>query len=190
MTDEIITDGKKIKCPCYIDRPLYRYDKGCLIQSQAFTEQQTKEKPILRCDEIQNCPIKNLYKQLKRKEEECEKLNKIVDKIKHFVRNRMFDVDCENWFERFEYCFEEWQKEILNELQAEQQKVKELEEECKILEDNFETSNRDNLEIIDNYKQALEEIRGMLEVNIEQINLYPLKTNLEKILQKCEVLND
>lgn len=57
-------DGKIIKCPCYIDKPLYRYDKGCLIQSQAFSEQQTKEKPVLRCDEIQNCPIKNMYKKI------------------------------------------------------------------------------------------------------------------------------
>ena len=75
MTDkEIIVDGKHIKCPCYIDRPLHRYNKGCLIQSQVFSEQQTQEKPILRCDEIKNCPIKEQYKQLKRAEQKLEKI--------------------------------------------------------------------------------------------------------------------
>ena len=75
MTDkEKIIDGKTIGCPCYIDRPLHRYDKACSIQSQAFTEQQTKEKPILRCGQIKNCSIKENYKQLKRKEKECEEL--------------------------------------------------------------------------------------------------------------------
>lgn len=74
MTDkEIIIDGKIIGCPCYIDRPLHRYDKGCLVQSQAFKEQQTEEKPILRCDEIKNCPIKENFKQLQCKTAECEK---------------------------------------------------------------------------------------------------------------------
>lgn len=61
-------------CPCYIDRLLHRYDKGCLIQSQAFSEQQTKEKPILRCDEIVGCPIKEQYKQLQQLKAENDKL--------------------------------------------------------------------------------------------------------------------
>ena len=75
MTDkEIIIDGKIIGCPCYIDRPLHRYHKGCLVQSQVFKEQQTEEKPILRCDEIKNCPIKENFKQLARKTQECEEL--------------------------------------------------------------------------------------------------------------------
>ena len=76
MTDKekIIIDGKYIKCPCYIDRPLHRYDKGCLIQSQAFKEQQTEKKPILRCDEIKNCPIKENFIQRQRKEQECDEL--------------------------------------------------------------------------------------------------------------------
>lgn len=78
MTDkeQIIIDGDLIKCPCYINKPLYRYDKGCLIQSQAFKEQQTEKKPILRCDEIENCPIKEQYKQLARKTQECEQYKK------------------------------------------------------------------------------------------------------------------
>lgn len=72
--EKIMIDGKTIGCPCYIDRPLHRYDKGCLVQSQAFKEQQTEEKPILRCDEIKNCPIKENFKQLQRKTAECEEL--------------------------------------------------------------------------------------------------------------------
>lgn len=82
MTDkQIIIDGKIIGCPCYIDRPLHRYHKGCLVQSQAFKEQQTEEKPILRCDEIKNCPIKENFKQLQCKTAECEKYEQVMKNI-------------------------------------------------------------------------------------------------------------
>lgn len=64
--------GKEINCPCYIDRPLHRYHMGCLVQSQVFSEQQTKEKPILRCDEIKDCPIKEIYQQLQDKTNELK----------------------------------------------------------------------------------------------------------------------
>lgn len=43
---------------------------------------------------------------------ENEELKKSVDKIKNYVKNQMFDVDCENWFDRFIYTFEEWKKSI------------------------------------------------------------------------------
>lgn len=66
------------KCPCYINRPLHRYDKGCLIQSHAFSEQQTVEKPILRCDEIKNCPIKEHYKQLHRYKQAVEEIKELA----------------------------------------------------------------------------------------------------------------
>ncbi len=74
MSKTIKIDGKVIKCPSYIDRPWYRYNKGCLVPPQVFSEQQTQEKPILRCDEIKNCPIKEQYKQLKRAEQKLEKI--------------------------------------------------------------------------------------------------------------------
>ena len=91
MTDkQIIIDGKIIGCPCYIDRPLHRYHKGCLVQSQAFKEQQTEEKPILRCDEIKNCPIKENFKQLQCKTAECEKFKQALDDILEFI-------DREDW---------------------------------------------------------------------------------------------
>lgn len=104
--EPIIINGKTIECPCYIDRPLHRYDKGCLIQSQVFKEQQTEEKPILRCDEIKNCPMKESYKQLQRKIEgynqmkealgllngelvvkttECSKYEQALDEIENYI---------------------------------------------------------------------------------------------------------
>ena len=93
MTDkEIIIDGKIIGCPCYIDRPLHRYHKGCLVQSQAFKEQQTEEKPILRCDEIKNCPIKENFKQLQFKTAECEKLNKEIINKNEKIKELRFSV--------------------------------------------------------------------------------------------------
>ena len=90
MTDkEIIIDGKIIGCPCYIDRPLHRYHKGCLVQSQAFKEQQTEEKPILRCDEIKNCPIKENFKQLQFKTAECEKYEQALDEFELLITNHI-----------------------------------------------------------------------------------------------------
>ena len=94
MTDkeQIIIDGKIIGCPCYIDRPLHRYHKGCLVQSQAFKEQQTEEKPILRCDEIKNCPIKENFKQLQCKTAECEKLKKEIINKNEKIKELRFSV--------------------------------------------------------------------------------------------------
>ena len=94
MTDkEKIIDGKTIRCPCYIDRPLHRYDKACSIQSQAFTEQQTKEKPILRCDQIKNCPLKENYKQLKAKEQECEELKEDRERWKSNFNGKVSAIE-------------------------------------------------------------------------------------------------
>ena len=98
MTDkQIIIDGKIIGCPCYIDRPLHRYHKGCLVQSQAFKEQQTEEKPILRCDEIKNCPIKENFKQLQCKTQECEKLEDFRTLTREVFTFGDSDVDDENF---------------------------------------------------------------------------------------------
>lgn len=73
MQEEII-DGQIIGCPCYINRPLHRYDKGCLVQSQAFKDQQTEEKPILRCDQIKNCVVKNNYIELRQYRQQLKQL--------------------------------------------------------------------------------------------------------------------
>ena len=97
MTDkQIIIDGKTIGCPCYINRPLHRYDKACLVQSQVFTEQQTEEKPILRCDEIKNCPIKEIYKQFKRKEEELQAQRNFTTQEQRKIYCVAYDKTCEN----------------------------------------------------------------------------------------------
>ena len=94
--EQIIIDGKIIGCPCYIDRPLHRYHKGCLVQSQAFKEQQTEEKPILRCDEIKNCPIKENFKQLQCKTAECEKLKvqlKNSENARNYAEKVCIDIE-------------------------------------------------------------------------------------------------
>ena len=106
--EEIIIDYKK--CPCYIDRPLYRYDKGCLIQSQVFTEQQTKEKPILRCDEIINCPIKENYKQLKRLEQENEKLKEEIQAYNDVYSNH----DLLQERDKYKHALEEIKEIVLD----------------------------------------------------------------------------
>lgn len=143
MDKQIIIDGKEIKCPCYIDRPLYRYNEGCLIQSQAFSEQQTQEKPILRCDEIKNCPIKEQYVKLKSKEQECEELE--YDYQKQLKNTNKWIAECENI-----------QKQ-LDQLKAENEKLKEenksLKESLKLIS---QTLNHTLQSEVDLYKRQID----------------------------------
>lgn len=192
MTDkEIIIDDKTIGCPCYIDRPLYRYDKACSIQSQAFTEQQTKEKPILRCDQIKNCPIKEIYKQLKRKEQECEELKEDRERWKSNFNGKVSAI-----------------KELLQQLDqliAENEKMKkqvcDLRPELKYIIDktcskyNIESKyyHEKIVEIINNldkYEQTLTEIKFLVRELLKrtgQVVPYEIKRILQKI---SEVNND
>lgn len=115
-----------------------------------------------------------LGEQLARKTEECEKL-----KQDFFEMQDNFACEMQARL----YHQNQWLK-MSEELQAEKQKVAELEAEI---------ANMRTLSImIDNnkYKQALEEIRVMLETIMETNKNVPLQNNLAKILQKCEVLND
>lgn len=61
---------------------------------------------------------------------ENEELKKSVDKIKNYVKNQMFDVDCENWFDRFIYTFEEWKKSICEDSARYLKALEEIEEYC------------------------------------------------------------
>lgn len=172
MTDkQIIIDGKTIGCPCYINRPLHRYDKACLVQSQAFTEQQTEEKPILRCDEIKNCPIKENYKQLERKEQECKN-----NKIAHQMELDIYNQECLN---------------LQEELKAKEQECEELKKRL-IQKDEVNTFfntldwNSDPCEICPK-KNCLDEIEGIVNFisNITNCDkAYYCKDKLDEILQK------
>ena len=69
------------------------------------------------CENNPNC----YYKQLKRKEQECEK-------IKNWVKGMMFYTDCSNWFERFTTAFDDWKNDLisqLDQLKIENKKLKE-----------------------------------------------------------------
>ena len=136
MTDKekIIIDGKIIGCPCYIDRPLHRYHKGCLVQSQAFKEQQTEEKPILRCDEIKNCPIKENFKQLQCKTQECEKLKEEQNEIKKFL-----GISHKPIMQRLEELHERSDKY--------KDRILELEQECEELKRKVEARSSSQQEI-------------------------------------------
>ena len=74
--------------------------------------------------------IAKLHKQLARKTQECEELKESVDKIKNYVKNQMFDVDCKNWFDRFIYTFEDWKKSICEANDRYRKALKEVEEVC------------------------------------------------------------
>lgn len=90
----------------------------------AFSDQYEE---CTNCEQIEDC----YFKQLARKTTECEELKESVDKIKNYVKNQMFDVDCKNWFDRFIYTFEDWKKSIC---EANDRYRKALEEVEEILE--------------------------------------------------------
>lgn len=150
MSETIKIDGKVIKCPCYIDKPLHRYNKGCLIQSQVFSEQQTQEKPILRCDEIKNCPIKEQYMQLCSKEQECEELKEKLERQKDYI------VSYKS------YIYEK-EKQLKKQLQSKEQECEELKQWEKDAENLFKTQTDNADKIINRYKQALDEIEEMTD---------------------------
>ena len=167
MTDkeQIIVDGKIIGCPCYIDRPLHRYHKGCLVQSQAFKEQQTEEKPILRCDEIKNCPIKENFKQLQFKTAECEKLKKEIinknEKIKELrfsvsdLTNRLCYLNAEKSFRivDLEQALDEIEKELKEDIYCENQECG-----CDDFEECLKCTKEHILDIINKAKGEIMEI--------------------------------
>ena len=76
------------------------------------------------CYGRENC----YFKQLARKTAECEELKESVDKIKNYVKNQMFDVDCKNWFDRFIYTFEDWKKSICEANDRYRKALEEIEE--------------------------------------------------------------
>lgn len=162
MTDkQIIIDGKIIGCPCYIDRPLHRYDKGCLVQSQAFKEQQTEEKPILRCDEIKNCPIKENFKQLQRKTAECEQKDKVIKGL-HLIIDRLLEASGYDKHissaEDFEYVYKDmdYKLGLIDELK---QECEELKERLVRTEEDLKYQCVDCMNVkSDRYRKALEEI--------------------------------
>lgn len=173
MSETIKIDGKVIKCPCYIDRPLHSYNKGCLIQSQVFGEQQTQEKPILRCDEIKNCPIKEQYIQLCSKEQECKELkneikltkemliqndyktnkNTLPQIIEEFMSYNLLDMQNDKGYTIPVFIQVENKLEILEDLE---QALDEIEEFCVVYSNNhdaYEMVYKDILDIINNAKE-------------------------------------
>ena len=147
MTDkEIIIDGKIIGCPCYIDRPLHRYHKGCLIQSQAFKEQQTEEKPILRCDEIKNCAIKENFKQLQYKTAGCEGLKKGYTELIEIIKPYMDDFTGYNE-ELGGFGFILCVKELLQQLDKLKAENEELKDYARRQENQRETYYKEYLKL-------------------------------------------
>lgn len=142
------------------------------------------------CSDYPNCD----FKQLARKTQECEKLQEQISKIKEYVRHNMFDVDCDNWFDRFIYTFEDWKKSILENENKYKQECEELKEE------NEELNKRNNfllqrLEVDDTETSLVFKLRKELE-NSKNEFYFAIKSELkykqalDEIEKKCcAVLN-
>ena len=149
--EQIMIDGKIIGCPCYIDRPLHRYHKGCLVQSQAFKEQQTEEKPILRCDEIKNCPIKENFKQLQCKTAECEKLKvqlKNSENARNYAEKVCIDIELKKKI--YKQALDEIEKELKEDIYCENQECG-----CDDFEECLKCTKEHILDIINKAKEEI-----------------------------------
>lgn len=133
---------------------------------------------IARCNEQKDC----YYKQLARKTEECEKL-----KQDFFEMQDNFACEMQARL----YHQSEWLK-MSEELQAEKQKVKELEEKLhfhEVLEFQLKEERGINQGLekeLEAYKQALAEIEEFCMIYSDNHDCY--ETIYKYILQKCEVL--
>ncbi len=65
--------------------------------------------------------------------QENEELKRQINKIKDYTKHNMQYVDCDNWFERFIYTFEDWKKSLQNDTDRYKQALEEIEESAKEL---------------------------------------------------------
>lgn len=60
-------------------------------------------------------------------QQENEKLKRQINKIKDYTKHNMQYVDCDNWFERFIYTFEDQKKSLQNDTDRYKQALEEIE---------------------------------------------------------------
>lgn len=110
MIEEIIIDGVDVS-------ECVSFDKLNGLNICCYDDTREDKIPFANfCIENKDC----YFKQLKRKEQECEK-------FKNFVAGLMFDTDCINWFERFVFAFEDWKAEICKDRDKYKQALDEIE---------------------------------------------------------------
>lgn len=102
------------------------------------------------------CKYKRLWykKQLKAKEQECEK-------IKNWVKGMMFYTDCSNWFERFTTAFEDWKNDLTSQLDQLKAENEELKKKIKYMEEYIKTVENSRNEFEKESKFLKEEIQKL-----------------------------
>lgn len=189
MTDkQIIIDGVNVReCECFYINDSHPERKECI---NPYCKGLCKDNP--------NC----CFKQLKRKEKECEELHSRTASIIYSLTGGRLSYStytlegCEQaYHDQLEIDVERATKELQEELKAKEQECKSLEEEirgCRIGIKNISIENTEICKISEKYKQALAEIKEICNSveNIENINsLYDAKLSgmflqANKILQK------
>ncbi len=155
MTDKVIIDGVDVsRCEHYLN-------KECLCQ---YNEIDGRIFKLYRCDTFENC----YYKQLQRKEQECEEL-----------KEKLNDVACCDDGNTF--CF--LKQEIVEQLQRKEQECEELKEELDTAKINY--SNECDFRDLyrqqrDRYQQALERIEEI----IERYEDWDLLKNIQNIINE------
>ena len=154
-----MTDKQKI-IDKYTDCEYYNFSLGGICDQTTLS---VNSKNCAKCSDIDGCFIKELYKKLKAKEQECERLREInciyligvkqANELKETVEHKQAYINnVENYNEQL--------NQQLDQLKAENEQLK---DEYKILEDNLDSRTRDFEDVIDSYKQTLAEIKEIAE---------------------------
>lgn len=87
-------------------------------------------------------------------QQENEKLKRQINKIKDYTKHNMQYVDCDNWFERFIYTFEDWKKSLQNDTDRYKQALEEIEKIVQNLGAFTAYQERQNAKILDIISKA------------------------------------
>ena len=198
MTDkQIIIDGVDVSgCSLYEDNPKYRMWGTCDCMRSMVDQSGYDELAGAECKGY-NC----YYKQLKRKEQECEDLKKLAETHCAEIINMQRELD--QLTEELAISIQENEdgREINAELKAEnevlekvnktnQEKIKKLNEQ---VEEEFIAQQYGDMALfwkVEDYKQALTEIKEIITKSCIDIddNDYVHLSHMKQILQKCEVI--
>lgn len=109
----------------------------------------------------------------------------IIDEMNVIVQQCIFwqegHCDCYQCENRYPHCLD-YPNCYFKQLARKTQECEELKADNKRLVGEISNYVFDDYEELDSYRKALEEIEGMLQVIVEGNKVYPLQSNLYKIL--------
>jgi hypothetical protein len=179
MTDkQMIIDGVNVLNCGHYSQFEGETENACYVIQKTFIGKEEISKEYCSCETNSNC----YYKQLKRKEQECERLRKEIRLYDCIEKWGTKECHCACRYLGNEFCDDADKK--IKQLKAENEELK------KINKANAKSYEKHWYKL-EKYKQALQEIKEIAE---EYQKEYLVNNGVfllcNQILQKCEVLKD